>query len=99
MTRKERILLILEDAVKKFQLPVNDELFNSTGICNFAYNHPLLAEMPGTLRIDYIDSILSDGLDRSFYFWDPQHSMSLNEVNFYQRSNWCKKRIKELKAE
>lgn len=104
MTRKERVRLILKDAIKDFRLPPyskNCVSSNVGGFCEYIRCHPLMKRCNYQLYVDRICNV-----DQNLGYWfangHSQHcTWGYFELSYlkFERSDFAKKRLKELKNE
>ena len=101
MTINERAKRILKDAIKDFRLqPFNKKCVSSNddGFCTYIRRHPL---MDHCFYKPYVDLICNVDRSRSYWFadgWSQRKIWYFETLSHlkYVRSDWAKKRLKEL---
>ena len=98
MNKKERMIIMLKDAVRDFKLEPDYDIQNESGLCWYFEMHELNQDQ---YKISLEESILGEYYSAlSYSFCDGWSQEDLYDEGledyYYERAKWCEQRLKEL---
>ena len=98
MRRKDRILKVLRDAERDFRLSPSRRIHNSSGLCLYVTQHPLIKMLSFKTEMFYKREIFGEMYTDKYQFTDNfnQEIAWKNKIPGYnfERADWCKEQIK-----